>query len=146
VSTALAPAVARRFWQKVCTGPVPEHRPELGPCWLWLAGRSTRGYGVFTIAGRQWLVHRLVYILLVGPIPQGLTLDHLCRVRHCCNPRHTEPCTRGENALRGDGPAAANARKTRCPRGHPYDLVSGGRRRCLACKRDRYHQRKATTP
>lgn len=137
-------ATSERFWRKVNRdGPVPVDRPDLGPCWLWTAGRTSRGYGAFSADGRQHLAHRVAYEEESGSIPDGLTIDHLCRVRHCVNPSHMEVVTRGVNVLRGVGPSAANARKDRCPRNHPYDLVSGGRRRCLACKRERYHERKA---
>lgn len=115
---------------------------KTGSCWLWTLAKNTGGYGVWTVDRRQFLVHRLAYELWVGEIPPGLTVDHLCRVRSCCNPAHLEIVTRGENSLRGDGPAAVNARKTHCPKGHPYDetntCLSGGRRYCLACNRDRY--------
>ena len=87
------------------------------------------------IAGKCIAVHRLVYELFVGSIPVGLTLDHLCRVRHCVNPAHLEPVTLAENTLRGEGPTAVNSRKTHCPKGHPYDVMDSGRRRCLVCRR-----------
>lgn len=148
----------RRFWSKVDkNGPVPQHRPDLGPCWVWTKGLSSRGYGVFAVAiGKQNLAHRVAYELLIGPIPAGLTVDHLCHNAHptckggptcthrrCVNPAHLDPTTRGENVLRGQGLTATNARKSHCPRGHPYDLISSGKRRCLRCKRERYHERKA---
>lgn len=122
-----------RFWSKV---------DQDGPCWLWTAGCTSRGYGAFTANSRQRLAHRVAYQLLIGPIPQGLTLDHLCRRRNCVRPDHLEPVPAGVNVLRGKGITAKNASKERCPRGHPYDLVSSGKRRCLRCKRERYHERK----
>lgn len=76
--------------------------PNTG-CWLW-EGRwdSGNGYGKVSWRGRTWMAHRLVYVLLVGPIPEGHHLDHRCRVRPCCNPDHLEPVTPRENTLRGE--------------------------------------------
>ncbi len=84
---------------------------------------------------------------LVGPIPDGLYVDHLCRTPACINPAHMELVTNGENVLRGVCPAALNARKTHCKRGHPLDganlriLVSGGRN-CRECNREMQYQRR----
>lgn len=74
----------------------------------------------------------------MGPIPEGLSLDHLCRVPLCVNPRHLEPVPLAENILRGTGPAANNLRKTTCVKGHPFDATrTGGRwRRCSICQRE----------
>lgn len=75
-----------------------------GGCWLWTAAVDpTTGYGKFHIGPDQRTcgAHRFAYELLVGPIPDGLVLDHLCRVRHCVNPQHLEPVTVGENLRRG---------------------------------------------
>lgn len=106
-------------------------------CWLWRAALDTIGYGSVTVNGRRQCVHRVVYELLVGPIPPGLELDHLCRVRACCNPRHLEPVTHLTNMGRG-----AHATKTHCKRGHPltpenvYNPPSLPRSRyCVACRR-----------
>ena len=110
-------------------------------CWLWTGARSSNGYGVSWHNLRAISAHRFAYELLVGPIPEGLTLDHLCRVRHCVNPAHLEPVTMRENLLRGEGWTALNARKTHCPRGHSYDdentYISGGKRYCLTCRASR---------
>jgi len=109
-----------RFWQYVDReGPVPKNRPDLGPCWLWTKGQSPDGYGRFAaIRDHLWLTHRISYTLLIGPIPHGLTLDHLCRVRHCCNPQHLEPVPSLVNVRRG---RRWESEKTHCPQGHPYD-------------------------
>lgn len=120
-----------RFWAKVDkNGP--------GGCWLW-TGALASGYGVLGIDGRNVFAHRFAYELLIGPIPEGLTLDHLCRIRRCCNPSHLEIVTRGENVLRGEGPTARHARKTHCKRGHPFDEANTYRtpkgRHCRACRR-----------
>ena len=89
-------------------------------CWLWTASLDPYGYGQTTINGLHRGAHRVVYQLLVGPIPDGLTSDHRCRVRSCVNPDHMEVVTRGENVLRGEGPPAVNARKTHCIHGHEF--------------------------
>jgi hypothetical protein len=111
-------------------------------CWLWTGSLHSKGYGKMSVAGRDWLAHRLAYELFVGPIPPKLQLDHLCRVRRCVNPAHLEAVTTRENLLRGVGFAAVNAQKTHCPAGHPYtepNLFIGpkGERCCRACNRRR---------
>jgi len=102
ISLFHAPA-EERFWLYISKqGSIPEYRPELGPCWLWTGGNDRRGYGRFSDADqRQVLAHRFAYELLVGPIPEGLDLDHLCRVPACVNPAHLEPVTNAENHRRG---------------------------------------------
>lgn len=115
-----------------------------GDCWIWTGAFAVRtGYGK---AGRRGSAHRVAYELLVGPIPEGQQLDHLCRVRLCVNPDHLEPVTSQENLLRGETHAAKNAAKTHCYRGH--DLTGDNvrvniwinkkgqvrqRRKCRAC-------------
>jgi len=126
-----------RFWSKVDkSGLVPDARPDLGPCWLWTASRSG-GYGRFSIGDGKVQAHRFAYELLVGEIPDGLDLDHLCRVRHCVNPTHLEPVTRRVNTLRGLTIPAAHVAKTHCPQGHEYSEANlyreGNRRRCRVC-------------
>lgn len=118
---------AARFWAKV---------DKTDTCWLW-TGTTVNGYGQMRVADRKVYTHRFGYELLIGPIPEGLQIDHLCRVRHCVNPAHLEPVTAQENSLRSNNLAAANSRKTHCPRGHSYDLVSGGKRRCTVCEAKR---------
>lgn len=130
-----------RLWPKVDkNGPVPAAKPELGPCWLFTGTHSGSGYGNISHQNRGVYAHRAAYELLVGPIPLGFELDHLCRVRHCVNPRHLEPVTRTENILRGEGACAKNSRKTHCINGHPFDEVNtrwrpNGQRTCRACER-----------
>lgn len=120
-------------------------------CWLWTKKLDRDGYAHMWRRGRTWLVHRLTYDLLVAPIPTGMELDHLCRVRHCVNPAHLEPVTHKENILRGFSPQAENARKTHCVNGHEFTEENtyrqgGVRRQCRACSAEqarRYRARKA---
>jgi HNH endonuclease len=137
-----------RFWAKVNkSGPVPAHRPRLGPCWVWMGARTSKGpkgYGLWnrgTPSRVPYLVHRSTYEDTAGPIPEGLDLDHLCRTRLCCNPSHVEPVTRRTNIVRGLDFRILSAH---CRNGHLYDdsntayektRIPGrqGRRRCKAC-------------
>lgn len=108
-----------RFWAKVDRdGPVPEHRPDLGPCWLWAAGLNRDGYGRFGVSGTKLGAHRVAYELLRGPIPDGLELDHLCRAPCCVNPDHLEPVTHRENCRRGFSPSAKAVRTGLCEDAH----------------------------
>lgn len=123
-------AVSQRFWTKV-------RRTE--DCWHWIAGISTTGYGHFWLNGRTVVAHRYAYEVCVGPIPDGLVLDHLCRNRACVRPEHLEPVTQRDNTIRGLTQPAFNAQKDQCPAGHPYSgdnlRVTNGRRVCRACHR-----------
>lgn len=112
-----------RFWAQVdLSGPTPEHRPELGPCWQWTGGISSHGYGLLSVNGRSVHAHSWAYRRFIGPLPKGIEPDHLCRNRACVRfVGHLEAVTHRENTLRGEAPSARNARKTHCPRGHPYD-------------------------
>lgn len=125
-----------RFMEKVTESP--------DGCWLWSSSVRPNGYGEFHYEGRTVLAHRWVYARLAGPIPDGLQLDHLCRVRACVNPDHLEPVTQRENLLRGESPSAVHARKTHCPNGHDYELHGKrnprGDRRCRTCERERWAQ------
>ena len=110
-------------------------------CWIWTGALTRGGYGKTKVLGRTTVAHRYCYEQLVGPIPEGLQLDHLCRVRACVNPDHLEPVTCQENLLRGETFQAANAAKTHCPSGHEYTpantLSDSGGRGCRTCKRAR---------
>lgn len=103
-------------------------------CWEWVAALTNHGYGQVWWNGRNLGAHRVAYELLVGPIPRGRQLDHLCRMRSCINPAHLEPVTGQVNVQRGRKPW-----KTHCPSGHPYDEANTklyrGNRYCLACQR-----------
>lgn len=130
---------AERFWSKV---------DRRGPdeCWPFLGYLDPDGYGVFTVNHVNVRAHRYAYELMVGPIPDGLPLDHVkangCTRRDCMNaPAHLEPVTVFENTMRGDGPSAENARKTFCKRGHEFTpestyTYSDGRRSCIPCQQD----------
>ena len=104
-----------RFWSRV---------NKTDTCWLWTAGLTTDGYGHFAEHRISRRAHRIAYEMLVGPIPVGLTVDHLCRERTCQNPAHMELVPPGVNAMRGNGPAALNARKTHCGNGHPFNTAN----------------------
>ena len=117
-------------------------------CWLWPKYLKPNGYGFLRVAGKNKYVHRISYEMFVGPIPEDMTIDHLCKVRHCVNPAHMEVVTRGENALRGDSPMAKNARKTHCKHGHEFTpentiLVKLGRQ-CRSCSREKSALRSKT--
>lgn len=111
-----------------------------GGCWLWQGSIHKRtGYGYVYHAGKWQLVHRVVWALLRGAIPQGLELDHGCRVRHCCNPNHLEPVTRKVNIRRGETGKWTRARLTgACKWGHAFTpgntyTAKDGTRACRAC-------------
>ena len=136
-----------KFWAKV------EYRAN--GCWQWSGRRSTTEYGVFVLDGRNFRAHRVAYELRVGPIPEGLQLDHLCRNRSCVNPAHLEPVTNRENTLRGVNHVAALARVTHCPAGHEYTPESTRLRRsrygtvnrsCRTCDLERRAGRQARAP
>lgn len=123
----------RRFMSKVAI--------DGAGCWIWQAGLSSDGYGVISVGDVQVRAHRLAYELFVGPIPDGLVTDHLCRVHACVNPQHLEMVTDRENLMRGVGPTAVNAARTHCDRGHPLEGPNvyrpprePGTRQCRRCK------------
>ena len=144
------PGATKRFWAKV-------QIPNENGCLNWLGAKTKAGYGEMTIGSRtdgsQTTVyaHRFVYELLIGPIPEGLEIDHLCRNRPCVNVLHMEPVTTRENGRRG----IKGVLTTHCPRGHPYDEAntyrwpSGyGGRKCRACRAARRlaRQTRLTSP
>lgn len=115
---------------------------------MWKGTTLKGGYGQIKVNGKRLMAHRFFYELLKEPIPEGLTLDHLCRVTACVNPAHLEPVTGRENSLRGTNPCALNARKTQCKNGHPLSGVNLyikpiGSRICRTCSREEYHRNKS---
>lgn len=122
-------------------------------CWEWNAAIDAAGYGRFSVRigptradYRMKLAHRVSYETFVGPIPDGLDIDHLCRNRKCVNPEHLEPVTRSENLRRSPLMGAASLAKTHCPGGHEYSgdntrVNKSGSRSCRVCERARNREK-----
>jgi hypothetical protein len=123
-----------RFWAQV---------DKTEDCWIWTGFVGRSGYGYISVRGLKKVAHRYGYELTVGPIPDGLQLDHLCRVRTCVNPAHLEPVTLAENVRRGNAPSAISARTDVCPNGHEgkYERWSSGARFCRECRREASRRR-----
>jgi len=129
----------KRFWSFV---------KNTGNCWEWYGGKTSNGYGGFYLNGKSVRPHRFAYQLFNGKIPDGLTIDHLCNNKICVNPKHLEAVKIGVNVLRGTrNPAAINARRQFCKRGHPFseentfrysaNTTNPGSRLCKICQRER---------
>ena len=113
-------------------------------CWIWTgATDGDKRYGCIGVKGKLLRAHRASYELFRGPIPEGLSLDHLCKTTLCVNPDHLDPVTHKVNVLRGDSIQAENATKTHCPRGHEYDITvnNGAGRWCSICQREQTRER-----
>jgi hypothetical protein len=124
----------KRFWDKV---------QITDDCWLWQGSRNDKGYGHIRVDRRLHGAHRVAYELVVGPIPDGLVIDHLCRVRNCVRPDHLETVTNAENLRRG----LSGILKVECVNGHAYTPENtyrypDGRRACRTCRADLRHQAK----
>jgi hypothetical protein len=123
-------------------GPVSATRPDLGPCWVWMAAKNSMGYANFSVSrkDRKWkLGHVFCYELFVGTVPVGKELDHLCRIPACVNWKHVEPVSHRINCLRGTSPSANNSKKTSCVNGHEFSVRntyvdSLGSRHCRPCR------------
>ncbi len=122
-----------RFWRYVRKGPA---------CWQWTGPRNksnpAKAYGRIVFHGVARPAHRIGYELLVGPIPEEMTVDHLCRNKLCVNPDHLEIVSRGENARRHMSSIPA------CVNGHAFDEANTrhhkGKRFCRQCSRDNWHR------
>lgn len=118
-------------------------------CWEWTAARDRDGYGILTGAGTSSTkAHRIVYELMVGPIPVGLQIHHRCENRGCVRPDHLKPVTPRENLFASATVPAVNAAKTHCPQGHSYAEHGGVRRGranryCRVCMREATRRRRA---
>ena len=135
--------LADRLWSRV------DRSGGDDACWPWLAFRSPgpEGYGRVRACGKNDGAHRVSYELLVGPIPEGLHIDHLCRNKWCVNPRHLELVTPAENTRRG---LVARGRDTHCSKGHLFDEENTyvppkrtDQRHCRECQRLREREWKA---
>ncbi len=128
----------KEFWAQL--------RPRRSGCWEWVGGSTANGYGRARLTpgdnGRT-VAHRVAYLRLVGPVPRGLELDHLCRNRLCCNPAHLEAVTHQENMRRSPITQSAFANRvaaqksiTHCPSGHEYteDNTRNDKRGCRVCR------------
>jgi hypothetical protein len=126
------PPLVERFWSNVDAS---------GDCWEWTGRTGLNGYGRFQNGQRANMAHRWAWEHLVGQIPEGMQIDHLCRNHPCVNPDHLRVVTPLENAAAGYGIIRANLQKTHCPKGHPLTPGNLVRRRnrthryCLTCKR-----------
>lgn len=120
--------------------------PDTG-CWLWQRPLNPQGYGWFKLDGKDSGAHRAAYQLLVGQIPDGLVLDHLCRVRNCVNPAHLEPVTQRENTMRGVAPNVLAHHRNECVYGHELVgdnvFTEDGVRRCRTCRRAQGRKQKS---
>lgn len=153
VSDSTSDLGTQRARRVVMRGPFWSRVQRVDRCWIWMGYIYRRsGYGYWLVGKRRIMVHRVAYQLAKGPIPDGLTIDHLCRNRACVNPDHLEPVTDVVNVMRGFGPPANNARKTHCINGHEYTQENTRlwmqknnrtRRSCRECSKERMRRIRA---
>lgn len=137
------------FWERV------DKSGGFDACWPWLKGINGNGYGSASWFGKIRATHRIAYELVIGPIPEGMDLDHVCHTRdrscqggrtcahrRCVNPAHLEPVPNLVNVMRGQSPHARAARQTHCEQGHEFTAENTrvypsrpNARVCLTCKR-----------
>jgi len=122
-------------------------------CWYWMASRDRGGYGYAAWGGRMRQAHRVTFELLVGLIPEGLQIDHLCRNPPCVNPDHLEPVTPRENTMRGNTDARRKSEQTHCVNGHEFTLDNiytrpsrPGTRECRTCNKRTQRRRNQESP
>ena len=136
-------AFAMRFWARV-------DRNAPGGCWVWTAALNAYGYGVVRHHEKVVFAHRVSFTALIGPVPEGLELDHLCRNRACVNPKHLRRVTHRENMLVSEAPNIVLHRSGKCRRGHPFEIYSrttpNGHRHCIECDRMRGEKRRSPVP
>lgn len=132
----LTPKRKLRFWNSIL---------KTDTCWLWMGNRDLAGYGRFYDGKKQVKAYRLIYELFIDKIPQGLSIDHLCRNKFCVNPGHLEPVTKLENLRRSP---LWTGNKTHCSRGHifnnenTYIHASSKQRVCRPCQAARMRERR----
>lgn len=125
-----AAKIEENFWKKVDkNGPTPEHKPELGPCWLWTACSNDRGYGEFQYFGKRTAAHRVSWLLNIGEIPSGLFVCHSCDVRLCVNPEHFFLGTAKDNMQDAKAKGRLPAGDNHYSRTNPEKLARGNRTR-----------------
>lgn len=123
----LTPQEAERFRSKYTEQP--------SGCWTWNGPLDKDGYGTFFLRRRSRKAHRVGWFSTRGEIPKGLVIDHLCGIRCCVNPSHLRLQTPRQNSLENSrSPAAVNAQKTHCKRGHAFDRFYSGQRCCSQCE------------